>query len=198
MPTSLTFIQGYNEIGRLVIYRALHWVRQLNQKLGTQLVPDTKKARGVLKRFVFLELVNVGIEISDSAFVEFNKLFAIVCDYTCKRFYLLDNAVANSPEELLKEFDNYQHTIGAKILVRMPGDPNFGDSLVGKHALQVCRFLGNALDSKTGELVTAASIGAVDASERMSMYLRILDQVDPSDPNVRKGPERFPNRPHPG
>lgn len=198
MPDMLTFIQGYNEIGRLVVNRALHWVTQLNTKLGSELVPDAERARGVLKRFVFLELVNVGIELSDSAFVEINKLFAIICDYTCKRFYLLDNAVANSPEELLKEFDDYQHTIGAKILIRLPGESDFGDSLVGKHALQVCQYLDIQLTSKAGDLVTGAAVGAVDASERMSMYLRILDQVDPSDPNVRKGPERFPNRPHPG
>jgi hypothetical protein len=191
MPATLTFNQGYNEIARLAVERSLHWVSQLSKKLGNELVPDDKIARGITKRFLFFELINIGIELSRSAFVEVNKIHFLACGCTCRRFWSLDNAGGESAEKLFSEFDKYQKTVAAQNPISLPGKPGFSDSLVG-NATQVCYCLAIPLNSKAGELVTAASVGAVDASQRTSMYLRILDQVDPSDPNVKKGPERFP------
>jgi hypothetical protein len=196
MPATLTFNQGYNEIARLAVERSLHWVSQLSKKLGNELVPDDKIARGITKRFLFLELINIGIELSRSAFVEVNKIHFLACGCTCRRFWSLDNAAAESAEKLFSEFDKYQKTVAAQNLISLPGKPGFSDSLVRKHATQVCYCLAILLNSKAVQLVTAASVGAIDASQRTSMYLRILDQVDSSDPNVKKGPERFPSWPY--
>jgi hypothetical protein len=195
MPAMLSFVQGYNDIARLVIRRALHWLGQLNKQLGHDVVRNEQRARGILKRYIFLELINVGVQLSRSAFVDIDKLFHIVSYVTCERFYRMDNVVANSLTELYEEFDSYQNTVGAKILLSLPGSPDFGESLVGKHTLQVCRFLDIPPDSEAGQSVMIASLNAVAATQRTSAYLEILDQVDPLDPNVQKGPERFPNWP---
>jgi hypothetical protein len=111
MPATLTFNQGYNEIARLAVERSLHWVSQLSKKLGNELVPDDKIARGITKRFLFLELINIGIELSRSAFVEVNKIHFLACGCTCRRFWSLDNAAAESAEKLFSEFDKYQKTV---------------------------------------------------------------------------------------
>jgi hypothetical protein len=97
MPATLTLFEGCVEICKQAVNdRARYWVLQLGEKLDSQFVSDVESVRGIVKRFIFLELINVGIELSRSAFVDIDKLFGIIANQICHACFRMDNGMAKS------------------------------------------------------------------------------------------------------
>ena len=65
MPATLTLFEACVEIGKHAVNdRARYWVLQLGEKLDSQFVSDVESVRGIVKGFIFLELINGDRELA--------------------------------------------------------------------------------------------------------------------------------------